>query len=237
MMTATTLTQGKGRVGISPAALPATQMGPHSGGARRATSTTGSARSAKRLSRQARESPILQPGLLSVTPARSRPPVYARRGPPDRKLPRGTHGARRRYGDAQTLGLGRIPVFTKEGLAWARPLPLAGSRDRQHGGTADGRRSEPEAHAEPAGLGMAPVLQRVGRSHPPGVPAPTSPDAVTVCDHPDQRGLRYGTALDLPFFNTLAPSRPRHTWRQRLFAEPGRAVRPTYDVDWRRPHP
>ena len=53
------------------------------------------------------------------------------------------------------------------------------------------------------GWGTASVPNGSGRHRPSGAPTPASPGAVSARDQPDQRGLRRGSAPDLPFFNGL----------------------------------
>jgi transposase len=118
-------------------------------------------------------------GSAHQPPSRRGVPGSGARLPPHRVL---------RKGDAETPGLGRTAVRRGQGLARAAAVPLAGSGERQWGGTADCRRAEPQALAELAGLGAAPVPERSCGHRPAGAVTSAWSGAVTALDHPDQFG-------------------------------------------------
>ena len=69
-----------------------------------------------------------------------------------------------RQGDAQTQGLGGAIVRRSQGLARPAAVPFAGTGEGQRRGAADRHRSEPEAAAEPVGLGTPSLADRGGRA-------------------------------------------------------------------------
>jgi hypothetical protein len=76
---------------------------------------------------------------------------------PGARLPR--DGALRQ-GDAQTPSVGRAAVRGGERLARATPLPAPGTTEGQRRGAADRGGAEPEAPAQPTGVGPPTVPER-----------------------------------------------------------------------------
>ena len=104
-------------------------------------------------------------------------------------------------------GLGRAALRRGQGLARAAPLPPARAGEGQRRGAADRGRAEPEAAAQPRGLGTAPVAERGGRGRPPGSPASPAragPDAMTATLLTVPFGRRHGSAHRVPFFNSCS---------------------------------
>jgi hypothetical protein len=107
-------------------------------------------------------------------------------------------------GAPQAAGLGGTAVRRGQGLARAAPLPAAGAGEGQRGGIADRGRAEPEAAAEPRGLGPPPVAERGGRV---GLADPRADADGLRLTHPanlHRRGQRRTIRHLTPFFNTLA---------------------------------
>ena len=122
------------------------------------------------------------------------------RSGPSARLP---HDRALRQSDAQTASLGRTALCRSQSVARLASVPLARVGEGQRRGAAGRRRAEPEAPAQPVGLGTTTLPERRRRSRPPAAIASGNPDAIIAVLHSDHIAGTLGIASLLPFFNTL----------------------------------